>query len=50
MNQRKQDLINRIEKLTDEQFKLLITLYSQQEQESVQVVQFEHPTLIQSSE
>ena len=47
---KKQDLINRIEKLTDEQFELLITLFAQQEQESVQVSQFEHPSSSQSSE
>jgi hypothetical protein len=46
----KQDLINRIEKLTDEQFDLLINLLSQQEQEFVQDVQFEHLTFSQSSE
>ena len=50
MNKRKQDLINRIEKLTDKQFELLINLFSQQEQEFVQVVQFEHPSFSQSSE
>jgi len=46
----KQDLINRIEKLTDKQFDLLINLFSQQEQEFVQDVQFEHLTFSQSSE
>ena len=47
--EKKQDLINRIEKLTDEQFELLIYLYSQQEQESVRVSQFEHPSFSQPS-
>ena len=47
---KKQDLINRIEKLTDEQFELLINLFSQQERESVQVSRFEHPSFPQSSE
>ena len=46
---KKQDIINRIEKLTDKQFELLINLFSQQEQESVQVVQVEHPSFLQSS-
>lgn len=44
---RKQELIERIEKLTDEQFELLITLYSQQEQEFVPISQFEPPTFLQ---
>ena len=48
MNKR-QDLINRIEKLTDKQFELLINLFSQQEQEFAQVGQVEHPTFLQSS-
>ena len=47
---KKQDLINRIEKLTDKQFELLINLFSQQEQESVPVSQSEHRTSFQSSE
>lgn len=34
---KKQELIERIEKLTDEQLELLISLYSQQEQEFAQV-------------
>ena len=46
---KKQDLINRIEKLTDEQFELLISLYSQQSQEFVQDGQVEHPTFLESS-
>ena len=41
---KKQELINRIEKLTPEQFELLLTLFSQQEQESVQVVQAGNPS------
>ena len=47
---KKQDLINRIEKLTDKQFEMLINLFSQQEQESVRVSRFEHPSYSQSSE
>ena len=47
--EKKQELINRIEKLTDKQFELLISLYSQQEQESVRVSQFEHPSYFQPS-
>ena len=47
--EKKQELINRIEKLTDKQFELLISLFSQQEQESVRVSRFEHPTSSQSS-
>ena len=49
MNKR-QDIINRIEKLTDKQFELLIHLFSQQEQESARVSQFEHPSFSQSFE
>ena len=49
MNKR-QDLINRIEKLTDKQFELLINLFSQQEPESVPVSQPEHRSSFQSSE
>ena len=47
--EKKQDLISRIEKLTDKQFELLISLFSQQEQESVRVSQFEHPSFSQPS-
>ena len=47
--EKKQDLISRIEKLTDKQFELLIYLYSQQEHESVRVSQFEHPSYSQPS-
>ena len=46
---KKQDLIERIEKLTDKQFELLISLFSQQEQESVRVGQVEHQSFLQSS-
>ena len=46
---KKQELIARIEKLTDEQFEMLIALYSQQEQESVPIVPVEHPTYFQPS-
>lgn len=38
---KKQELIERIEKLTPEQFELLIALYSQQEQEFVRAVPIE---------
>lgn len=44
---KKQELIERIEKLTDEQFELLIALYSQQEQEFVQDALIEHQTFLQ---
>ena len=46
---KKQELIERIEKLTDAQFELLITLYSQQEQEFVPDVPVERPTFLQPS-
>ena len=46
---KKQNLIERIEKLTPEQFELLIALYSQQEQESAQVFQSEPQTFLQLS-
>ena len=41
-----QELIERIEKLTPEQFEQLITLYSQQYQEFVQVSQVEPPSFL----
>ena len=41
---KKQELIDRIKNLSPEQFELLITLYSQQEQESVLSVQVEPQT------
>lgn len=41
---KKENLIERINNLTAEQFNLLISLYSQPDQESVQVVQVEHPS------
>lgn len=44
---KKQELIERIEKLTDEQFEMLISLFAQQEQESVQVWQSDHQTFLQ---
>lgn len=44
---KKEELIKRIEKLTPEQFELLITLFAQQEQESVQVDQSDHQTFLQ---
>ena len=46
---KKQELIERIEKLSPEQFELLISLYSQQEQEFVQDVPIEHPSFLQPS-
>ncbi len=42
--ERKKDIVERIEKLTDKQFELLIYLYSQQGQESAQVSQAVHPS------
>ena len=47
--EKKQDLINRIEKLTDKQFELLISLFSQHEQETVRVSPPEHPSFSQPS-
>ena len=44
---KKDELIKRIEKLTDKQFELLIALYSQQEQEFVQVSQSDCPSFPQ---
>ena len=41
---KKQELINRIEKLTPEQFETLLTLFALQEQESVQAVPVGNPT------
>jgi hypothetical protein len=41
---KKKDIIERIKKLTDEQFELLIYLYSQQEQEFAQDGQAVHPS------
>jgi hypothetical protein len=43
---KKEELIKRIENLTPKQFEMLISLYSQREQESVQVSQPEHPTFL----
>lgn len=43
---KKQELIERIEKLTDAQFELLIALYSQQDQEFVQDAPIEHQTFL----
>ena len=43
---KKEEIINRIENLSEEQFELLITLFSQQEQEFVQVAQSGHPTYL----
>ena len=44
---KKQELIERIEKLSDEQFELLIALYSQQELKSVPTVPIERQTFPQ---
>ena len=44
---KKEELIDRIEKLTAEQFELLISLHSQQEQEFVRVSQSDHQTFLQ---
>ena len=44
---KKQELIDRIEKLTPEQFELLIALYSQQEQEFVRASQAAPPSFPQ---
>ena len=44
---KKQELIERIEKLTDEQFEMLISLFAQQEQEFVQGGQSDHQTFLQ---
>lgn len=44
---KKQELIERIQNLTPEQFEKLIALYSQQEQEFAQASQVENPSLPQ---
>ena len=44
---KKQELIERIEKLSDAQFELLITLYSQQEQEFAQAAPIGNPSCFQ---
>jgi hypothetical protein len=44
---KKEELIKRIENLTPKQFELLVTLFAQQEQESVQVSQSDHLSLLQ---
>lgn len=46
---KKDELIERINMLNDEQIEKLILLYSQQEQESVQVAQVDHQTFLQPS-
>lgn len=46
---KKDELIERINMLTDEQFEKLILLYSQQEQESVQAAQVDRQTFLQPS-
>lgn len=48
MNKR-QELIDRIEKLTPEQFEQLIALWIQQEQESAPTSQSDHQTCLQPS-
>jgi hypothetical protein len=47
MKKKKQEIIERIENLTDKQFELLIALYSQQEQEFVPIAPIERPTFPQ---
>ena len=47
---KKQELINRLEKLTDKQFELLIGLFNQEEQENVQSLQSARQTFVQPSE
>jgi hypothetical protein len=46
---KKQELIERIEKLTDKQFELLINLFAQQELKSVRVAQSERRSFFQPS-
>ena len=46
---KKEEIIRRIEKLTDEQFELLMNLFAQQEQESAQASQSVHQTFLQPS-
>ena len=46
---KKEELIDRIEKLTAEQFELLIALYAQQEQEFVRVAPAERQTFLELS-
>ena len=46
---KKDELIERLNMLTDEQFEMLILLYSQQEQESVQAAQVDRQTFLQPS-
>lgn len=46
---KKDELIERINMLNDEQFEMLILLYSQQEQESVQGAQVDLQTFLQPS-
>ena len=46
---KKHELIERINKLTDEQFEQLIHLYFREEQESVQDAPADHQTFLQSS-
>lgn len=46
---KKDELIERINMLNDEQIEKLILLYSQQEQESVQAAQVDHQTFLQPS-
>ena len=46
---KKDELIERINMLNDEQFEMLILLYSQQEQESVQGAQVDPQTFLQPS-
>ena len=44
---KKQNIIDRIENLSEEQFELLLTLYSLQEKESAQAVPIGNPSFFQ---
>ena len=44
---KKEELIQRIEKLTPKQFEMLISLFAQQEQESVPIAPSEHQSFLQ---
>lgn len=47
MTTKKQNIIERIENLSEEQFELLIALYSLQEQESAPIVPIGNPSYFQ---
>ena len=46
---KKENLLKRIEQLTEKQFEMLIYLYFQQEREFAQVVQSDHQTFLEPS-